>query len=148
MTTAQAAAPDGPILTADGTPLKAGLQKSLRRSKLRAMGLVAGPGLFLLILFIIPIGNMLTRSIDDSLVNRILPTTFEAFEAWDKTSEPPEALYAAFVADVLATDKIDVGKTSTRIDYAKPGWKCYAVVVSACAVLPRIKRNRTGWVTW
>jgi len=123
MTTAQAAAPEGPILTADGTPLKEGLQKSLRRSKMRAMGLVAGPLLFLLILFIIPIGNMLTRSVDDSLVNRVLPTTFEAFEAWDKTSEPPEALYAAFVADVLAADKLDVGKTSTRMNYAKPGWK-------------------------
>ena len=69
MTTAQATAPGAPILTADGTPLKEGLQKSLRRSKLRAMGLVAGPLLFLVFLFIIPIGNMLTRSIDDSLVN-------------------------------------------------------------------------------
>jgi len=123
MTTAQAAAPDGPILTADGTPLKEGLQKSLRRSKLRAMGLVAGPLLFLLILFLIPIANMLTRSIDDSLVNRVFPTTFEAFEAWDKTSEPPEALYANFVSDILAADKLDVGKTSTRMNYAKPGWK-------------------------
>jgi putative spermidine/putrescine transport system permease protein len=123
MTTAQAATPEGPILTADGTPLKESLQKSLRRSKLRAMGLVAGPLLFLLILFIIPIGNMLTRSVDDSLVNRVFPTTFEAFAAWDKTSEPPEALYAAFVADVLAAERRNVGKVSTRMNYAKPGWK-------------------------
>jgi len=137
MTTAQAATPDGPILTADGTPLKAGLQKSLRRSKLRAMGLVAGPLLFLLILFIIPIGNMLTRSVDDSLVNKVLPTTFEAFAAWDKTSEPPEALYAAFVADVLAADKLDVGKTSTRMNYAKPGWK--SLVKRTARKIKRIK---------
>jgi putative spermidine/putrescine transport system permease protein len=123
MTTAQAATPEGPILTADGTPLKESLQKSLRRSKLRAMGLVAGPLLFLLILFIIPIGNMLTRSVDDSLVNRVFPTTFEAFAAWDKTSEPPEALYAAFVADVLAAERRNVGKVSTRMNYSKPGWK-------------------------
>ena len=137
MTTAQAATPEGPILTADGTPLKEGLQKSLRRSKLRAMGLVAGPLLFLLILFIIPIGNMLTRSVDDSLVNKVLPTTFEAFAAWDKTSEPPEALYAAFVADVLAADKLDVGKTSTRMNYAKPGWK--SLVKRTARKIKRIK---------
>jgi len=123
MATAEAALSDGPILTADGTPLKTSLQKSLRRSKLRAMGLVAGPLLFLIFLFVIPIGNMLTRSVDDSLINKVLPTTLEEFEAWDKTSEPPEALYAAFVNDVRNAEKIDVGKVSTRMNYAKPGWK-------------------------
>ncbi len=113
----------GPILTADGTPLKASLQKSLRQNKLRAMLLAGGPLLFLVFLFIIPIGNMLVRSVDDSLINRVLPTTIEAFEAWDKTSEPPEALYSAFINDVRVADKIDVGKVSTRMNYAKPGWK-------------------------
>ncbi len=123
MTTAHTAAPDGPILTADGTPLKASLEKSLRQNKMRAMLLVAGPLFFLLLLFIIPIGNMLTRSVDDSLINQVLPGTLEAFEEWDKTSEPPEALYAAFVNDVKAAEKIQVGKISTRMNYAKPGWK-------------------------
>lgn len=123
MTTAHAEAPDGPILTADGIPLKESLQKSLVRSKLRAIGLVGGPLLFLIFLFVIPIGNMLTRSIDDSLVNRVFPTTFEAFEAWDKTSDAPEALFAAFYNDVTAAEKIDIGKVSTRMNYAKPGWK-------------------------
>ena len=121
--TTQTAIPDGPILTADGIPLKTSLEKSLRQNKMRAMFLAGGPLLFLLFLFIIPIGNMLTRSVDDSLINRVLPTTIEAFEAWDKTSEPPEALYAAFVNDVKAADRIDVGKVSTRMNYAKPGWK-------------------------
>jgi len=123
MAIAQAALADGPILTADGIPLKVSLQKSLRRSKMRAIALVAPPLLFLLILFIIPIGNMLTRSIDDALINRVLPTTLEAFEAWDKTSEPPEILYESFYNDVLAAEKIQVGKVSTRMNYAKPGWK-------------------------
>ena len=123
MTTAQAAIPDGPILTTDGKPLKDALQISLRRSKLRAMALVAGPLLFLIFLFIIPIGNMLARSVDDSLVNRVFPTTLEQFEAWDKTSEPPEALFAAFVNDMKSAEKLDVGKVSTRMNYAKPGWK-------------------------
>ncbi len=121
--TTQTAIPDGPILTADGTPLKASLEKSLRQSKMRAMFLAGGPLLFLLFLFVIPIGNMLTRSVDDSLINNVLPTTIEAFEAWDRTSEPPEALYTAFVNDVKAAERIDVGKVSTRMNYAKPGWK-------------------------
>lgn len=119
----QIATPEGPILTADGIPLKVSLEKSLRQSRMRAMLLVSGPLFFLLLLFVFPIGNMLMRSIDDSLINRVLPGTIAAFEAWDKTSEPPEALYAAFVNDVLTADKFDIGKVSTRMNYAKPGWK-------------------------
>jgi hypothetical protein len=42
-----------PLLTADGIPLKVSLQRSMRRNKLRAIGLVLPPLLFLLLLFII-----------------------------------------------------------------------------------------------
>ena len=123
MTIVQNTAPDGPILTTDGIPLKTSLKRSLRQNKLRALLLVSGPLLFLIVLFIIPIGHMLLRSVDDSFVNQILPTTLAAFEAWDKVSEPPEALYAAFVHDIKNAEKIEIGKVSTRMNYSKPGWK-------------------------
>jgi len=139
MTTAQAAIPDGPILTTDGIPLKDALQVSLRRSKLRAMTLVAGPLLFLVFLFIIPIGNMLVRSVDDSLINRVLPITLENFEAWDKTSEPPEILYASFVDDLRNIERTDMGKVSTRMNYAKPGWK--SLVKRTARKLKKIKEG-------
>ena len=84
MSTAPATA-DGPLLTADGIPLKVSLQKSLRQAKLRAIMLVAPPLAFLIFLFVIPIGNMLMRSVDDTLINQVLPNTFEVFESWDKT---------------------------------------------------------------
>ena len=113
----------GPLITADGTPLKESLQKSLRRSKMRAALLVAPPLLFLIFLFVIPIGNMLTRSVDDQLINRVLPNTFEAFEAWDKVSEPDESMFAAIYQDLKAADKTDIGKASVRMNYAKPGWR-------------------------
>lgn len=114
---------DGPLITADGIPLKESLQKSLRRSKLRAVFLVAPPLLFLIFLFIIPIGNMLTRSVDDKLINEVLPNTFEAFEAWDKSSEPSEEMFAAIYQDLKAAQKTDIGKASVRMNYAKPGWR-------------------------
>ena len=114
---------DGPLLTADGVPLKDSLQKSLRRSKLRAIMLVGPPLLFLIFLFIIPIGNMLTRSVDDKLINQVLPGTFEAFEAWDKVSEPDESMFEALYTDLKNADKTDIGKASVRMNYAKPGWR-------------------------
>jgi putative spermidine/putrescine transport system permease protein len=114
---------DGPLLTADGVPLKASLEKSLRRSKVRALLLVAPPLLFLIFLFVIPIGNMLTRSIDDRLINNVLPETFEAFETWDKESEPSEAMFEAVYNDLKNAEKTDIGKASVRMNYALPGWR-------------------------
>ena len=108
---------DGPLLTADGVPLKASLEKSLRRNRLRALLLVTPPLLFLIFLFVIPIGNMLTRSVDDNLINDVLPRTFEAFEAWDKESEPSEAMFEEHYGDVFtgpeAWRAIDVSSEGT-----------------------------------
>ena len=83
-----------PLLTADGIPLKVSLQRSMRRNKLRAIGLVLPPLLFLLLLFIIPIGNLLTRSVDDQLINYQMPLTFRIIEKWDRQSLPEEELLA------------------------------------------------------
>lgn len=114
---------DGPLLTADGVPLKESLQKSLRQARLRAALLVAPPLLFLVFLFVIPIGDMLTRSVDDTLINKVLPRTFEAFDAWDKQSDPPEALFEAMYLDLTEAERIEVGKASVRMNYAEPGWR-------------------------
>ena len=56
-----------PPASSDGTPLKVSLQRSLRRSKLRAAGLVSLPLLFLLVVFVIPIVDLMLRSVDPQL---------------------------------------------------------------------------------
>ncbi len=114
---------EGPLLTADGTPLKVSLEKSLRQSRRRAMLLVAPPLAFLIFVFVIPIGNMLTRSVDDKLINDVMPKTLAAFEDWDKVSDPDESMYQAFYEDLKAAEKTDIGKVSVRMNYAKPGWR-------------------------
>ena len=67
----------GPILTTDGIPLKVSLQKSERRNKIRAFLLVVPLLFFILFTFLIPIGDMLLRSVDDSYINTVFPKTFE-----------------------------------------------------------------------
>ena len=59
----------GPILTTDGIPLKVSLQKSERRNKIRAFLLAAPLLVFILVTFLIPIADMLVRSIDLSLIH-------------------------------------------------------------------------------
>lgn len=112
-----------PVLTADGTPLTVSLQKSLRRSRLRAAGLVLLPLLFLAILFIIPIGTLLLRSIDDRLINEVLPRTFAQYESWDRQTVPDEAMFKAMFLDLTNADKLKLGRSTTRMNYEMSGWR-------------------------
>ena len=111
------------LLTADGIPLKVSLKRSLRRRKLRAVAIVTPPVIFLIILFIVPIGNLLTRSVDDNLINDALPRSLSEFSDWDKESLPNEKMFKAMFLDITTAEKYLLGKSSTRMNYEKPGWK-------------------------
>ncbi len=113
----------GPILTADGKPLKASLQKSLRRNKLRAISLVAIPFAFLLFTFIVPVLSLMLNSVDDRYINTVLTRSFTEFGNWDRKELPPEPLYKAMFEDIANAEGSQIGKASTRMNYAKSGWK-------------------------
>ncbi len=112
-----------PLLTADGTPLTVSLQKSLRRSRLRAAGLVLPPLLFLAILFIIPIGDLLLRSVDDRLINEVLPRTFAIYDEWDRQTVPDEKMFEAMFLDLTTADRLSLGRSTTRMNYEMSGWR-------------------------
>ena len=111
------------ILTADGTPLKDSLRRSLVRNKLRAVGLVLPALLFLVVMFIVPIGQLLTRSVDDTLVNEFLPRTFAHFEEWDQKDLPSEEMYEAMFLDITTADKTLLGRATIRMNYELSGWR-------------------------
>ena len=112
-----------PLLTADGTPLKVSLKRSMRRSKLKAMGLVLPPLFFLLLLFIIPIGNLLTRSVDDKLINFQMPLTFRLIENWDRQTLPEEELYKNVFYDLATINKFLISKNiGSEVDLEDSGW--------------------------
>ena len=113
----------GPILTTDGIPLKVSLQKAERKNKIKAVVLVLPLILFLLITFIIPIVDMLMRSVDDRHINTVFPKTFEVYQNWDRQDLPPEKVYEAMFFEVLESKGFNIGKASTRMNYAKSGWK-------------------------
>ena len=112
-----------PLLTADGTPLRVSLKRSMRRNKLKAMGLVLPPLLFLLVLFIIPIGNLLTRSVDDQLINFQMPLTFKLIENWDRQTLPEEELYKNVYYDLGTINKFLISRnTGGEVDLEDCGW--------------------------
>ena len=92
------------MTTADGTPRKVSLARAMRRNKLKALGLVAPLFVFLLVTFLLPIGDMLFRSVENDIVGQVLSRTTPLLKNWDATSGtlPSEAVFAAMVADVKA----------------------------------------------
>jgi len=119
----QAQTESGPILTTDGIPLKVSLKKSERKNKIRAFLLVAPLLAFILVTFLIPIGDMLIRSIDDRHINTVFPKTFEVYKKWDQQGLPSEEVYETMFFEVRDSEGYLVGKASARMNYAKSGWK-------------------------
>ncbi|MCH8531722.1 MAG: ABC transporter permease [Saccharospirillum sp.] len=109
---------DGQMVTADGTPLKASLKRAERRRKIIALLFVAPLLVFLMISFIIPIGQMMFRSVDNPQITSTLPRTLEAMEAWDGQGLPDEPVYAALAADLtIAQENRTVGQLAVRLNY-------------------------------
>jgi putative spermidine/putrescine transport system permease protein len=111
------------ILTTEGIPLKVSLKKAERKNKIRAFALVLPLLLFILITFVFPIFNMLTRSVDDKHINTVFPKTFEIYKQWDQKELPSEEMYATIFNEVMTAEKRQIGKASTRMNYSKSGWK-------------------------
>jgi len=112
-----------PILTTEGIPLKVSLKKAERKNKIRAFLLVLPLLAFILVTFLVPIGDMLARSIDDRQINTVFPKTFEVYKKWDRKDLPSEELYATMFFEVKNSEGYQIGKASTRMNYSKSGWK-------------------------
>ena len=112
------------LLSADGTPLKKSLNRSLRQQKLRALLLIAPLLIFILVAFIMPIVSMLSRSVENELVGKTLPLTVQSIQSWDALSGelPDESVYKAFAQDIQNAAKAKVHtKVALRLNYEKSG---------------------------
>ncbi|TDT77359.1 putative spermidine/putrescine transport system permease protein [Litoreibacter halocynthiae] len=112
------------VLAADGRPLKASLNRALRRQKLRALALIAPLLIFILVSFVMPIADMLFRSVENEIVSDTLPRTVQALESWDSSSgeAPGEAVFNALYTDMaLATEYKSHTRLGSRLNYELTG---------------------------
>ena len=104
--------------------LRQALRKSERREQLKAAALVLPLLVFLLGCFVAPIGAMLARGITDSDVARILPRVTAELGRWDGRELPPEAAYAALIADIRsAREAGTLASAATRLNYDVAGYR-------------------------
>jgi putative spermidine/putrescine transport system permease protein len=119
-----AAADTGPVLAADGTPLKASLRRALRAQKLRALMLVAPLLVFILVTFVAPIADMLFRSVENQIVSDTLPRTTAELQSWDENSGdlPSEDTYRALLTDLTLAVANDMHtRLGSRLNYEQSG---------------------------
>lgn len=114
----------GPVLAADGTPLKKSLNRALRMQKLRALMLIAPLLIFVLVTFIAPIFDMLFRSVENQIVSETLPRTVVALRDWNEsgTELPGEAVYESAYYDLfVAAERKLHTRLGTRLNYELTG---------------------------
>ncbi|ARU01243.1 ABC transporter permease [Yoonia vestfoldensis] len=112
------------MMAADGRTLKSSLNRALRRQKLRALLLIAPLLLFILITFVIPIGQMLFRSVENQIVSDTIPRTVDALADWDAAADqlPDEDVFRAFAADMMvAVEERIHTRLGSRLNYETAG---------------------------
>ena len=119
-----ASATGGPVLAADGTPLKKSLGRALRLEKMRALALIAPLLIFVLVSFILPIAAMLFRSVENQIVGDTIPDSVELLATWDASTgeAPDEEVFKALYFDLfVAAEAKEHTKLGSRLNYENPG---------------------------
>ena len=130
----------GQMITADGIPLKVSLARAMMRNKMRAMLLVAPLFLFILFSFILPIGQMLLRSIDNPALVEGIPETLALLEEWDRQDVPSEEVFATLAREMIrGSEDRSIGKVGARLNQEFAGSRSLFN-----KTIRRVKRMETG----
>jgi putative spermidine/putrescine transport system permease protein len=79
--------------------------------------------LFMAFIFVWPILSLLANGVYSPEVRDTLPQTAAAVLAWDGSRDPPDAVYAALVADLRVADRRDVANAGRRLNYEIPSYR-------------------------
>jgi len=104
--------------------IKLAMRRAERKRKWRAFLLVAPLAVFLLIIFVIPIGALLERAVDNPEVIDNLPHTLVALKSWDGKTTPDPAAFAALDSDLKkVSGTSSAGTLARRLNYEIPGYR-------------------------
>jgi putative spermidine/putrescine transport system permease protein len=124
------------MMMASGTlELAAQLGRAERRRKTRAFVLTLPLLAFLLAFFLVPLASLLVRAVENPEVADVLPRTGQALGDWDRNSPPPDAAYAALLADLSAIDETaQAGVLARRLNSEVAGGR--SLVMGTYRALP------------
>lgn len=103
----------------DRIRLGADLHRAGRRRRLVAVALVLPLFLFTVLVFVLPIADMLRRSVHDTDLPTAWPNVAAALRTWDGTGVPDEALFRTLAADVkTSAEARTLAVAARRVNYA------------------------------
>lgn len=76
------------------------LRRADRRKRAFAISLALPLLIFLLAVFLIPIGALLVRAVENPEVARVLGATVQVLDKWDRSTTPPDEAYSAIALDL------------------------------------------------
>ncbi|KQW36151.1 ABC transporter permease [Rhizobacter sp. Root404] len=120
---------------ADPLGLRGQLARAERRRKWRAFSLTLPLLLFLLLTFLVPIGALLKRAIENPEVANALPRTVVALQGWKPADVPAPEAFAAIAKDLGGlADSADAGALARRLNSEAPGAR--SLVMTTFKALP------------
>lgn len=109
---------NGQLVTADGRLLIDSLKTAERRRKFVAFAFAFPLLMFLMVSFIVPIVQMMWRSVDNPTLVNTIPNTLLELTNWDGQNLPNEAMFAALAAELaMAQQNRQVGSLAVRMNY-------------------------------
>lgn len=113
----------GPVSHSGPDPaLALQLRRVERRRRLRAMALTLPLLLFLAVTFLVPLGALLVRAVENPEVATTLAHTGVVLNRWDREGTPPDAAYAALVQDLAALrETAQAGALARRLNSEASG---------------------------
>ncbi|ODU58255.1 MAG: polyamine ABC transporter substrate-binding protein [Comamonadaceae bacterium SCN 68-20] len=121
--------------SADPRALRRQLARAERRRKLRAFSLTLPLLIFLLLTFLVPIGALLARAVENPEVVTALPRTVVVLADWNREGLPPAQAFAALAADLAALPhRADAGALARRLNNEAPGAR--SLVMGTYRALP------------
>ncbi|MCA3858354.1 MAG: ABC transporter permease, partial [Burkholderia sp.] len=124
---------------APSSPSNAALKRELKAAEARkrtmALLLVAPLAIFLLLIFVVPIGTLLTRAVQNPEIATALPNTVAALSGWDRKAPPADAAYVALAADMTkVADSEAMGALARRLNTEIPGYR--SLVAKTARAMP------------
>lgn len=132
MTTSTTAIPASTALPAD---LAGQLKRAERRKRLLSISLTLPLLGFLIVIFLVPIAALLMRAVENPEVANTLGRTGSALAQWDRKSSPPDAAFAALIADLGdIQEQADAGALARRLNSEVSGAR--SLIMTTYRALP------------
>ena len=111
--------------------LKASLRRVERRGQLTAALLVAPLVLFLVAVFLLPLGFMLIKGVEDKDFGRAFTTTAAALRHWDGRAVPPSETVASFIRELgEQRGKQSLSYVANRLNFDINGMRSMVMVAA------------------